>query len=84
MNNSVILCGRLSNDPQVIKIQGQPVIHFTLTITAQPQQNRILVFGQMIEICKKYLKKDSLVYVEGYQQDEDILARRVEFLNHPR
>jgi len=75
--NKVILVGRLGRDPESrYTSSGQPVCNFSLATdrafkdrTGQTQKvtewHRIVAWGKLAEISQQYLKKGSLVYVEG-------------------
>lgn len=76
--NKVILIGNLGKDPAIHNMQsGQPVANFSLATqeewkdknTGNKEQrsewHNIVAFNKMAEICAKYLKKGSKVYIEG-------------------
>lgn len=70
--NKVMLIGRLGKDPELRTTQAQqPVANFSLATTEKFNGNEktewhnIVVWGKIAEICKTYLKKGSLVYLEG-------------------
>lgn len=77
MLNRIQLIGHLGKDPESQFLQsGDQVVHFSIATTerwknkAGEQQDRtewhsIVCFGKLAEICSEYLKKGSLVYVEG-------------------
>lgn len=76
MYNRVILIGRLGKDPEVkTTATGKSVAHLTVatstfvknsdgTFTENTEWNRIVVWGDQTERCKK-MKKGDIVYVEG-------------------
>jgi len=104
--NKAILVGRLGRDPEVRPLpSGQSVTSFSLATndsytdrSGQRQErtewHNIVVFGKQAELCYRYLKKGSEVYVEGRIQTRqyeakdgsgkrsrtEIVAQRVQFL----
>ena len=79
--NKVILVGNLGQDPEIKILQGgNCVANFSLATsekwkdktTGQMQEktewHKIVAWGKLAEICGKYLKKGSQVYVEGKNQ----------------
>ncbi len=79
--NKVILIGRLGADPEMrYTPQGRAVTNFRIAInrtwkdpnTGEPQEAtewvRIVAWGNLAEICNRYLTKGRLVYVEGRLQ----------------
>jgi single-strand DNA-binding protein len=78
--NKVILIGRLGRDPEVrYTPSGKAVANFSIatseqwtnkegTKTEQTEWHRIVAWGRTGEICGEYLKKGSLVYIEGKLQ----------------
>ncbi len=101
MVNKVILIGRLGKDPEVRASQaGKSFCSFTLATDTGFGDNRktdwhnIVAFDKQAENCGRFLKKGSLVYIEGrisYDKytDKDgqqrtstrILANTVQFLD---
>jgi single-strand DNA-binding protein len=75
--NKVILVGRLGRDPEVRYTSGgQPVANFSIatdetykdrngTRQKRTEWHKIVVWGKQAEIAQKYLKKGSLIYLEG-------------------
>lgn len=75
--NKAFLIGNLTRDPELKTLpSGQPVVNFGVATNrmwknkeGQPQQqvefHNIVMFGRLAEIAKQYLKKGSLVMVEG-------------------
>ena len=75
--NKVILIGRLGKDPEIRSIpSGKSVTKFTLatddrfTDKSGEKQERtewhnIEAWDRLAEICGQYLRKGSLVYIEG-------------------
>jgi single-strand DNA-binding protein len=75
--NKVILVGRLGKDPETRYTgSGQAVCNFSLATDEsykdrsgerqkRTEWHRIVVWAKLAEICQQYLKKGSLVYIEG-------------------
>jgi single-strand DNA-binding protein len=75
--NRVILVGRLGRDPEMRYTSGgQPVANFSVatdetykdrngTRQKRTEWHKIVVWGKQAEIAQKYLKKGSLIYLEG-------------------
>lgn len=75
--NRAILIGRLGGDPHAgASADGHSFCHFQLATSEKTtgengesqektQWHKIVVWGQSAEFCTQYLKKGSLVYVEG-------------------
>jgi len=75
--NKVILVGRLGKDPETRYTgSGQAVCSFSLATDEsykdrsgerqkRTEWHRIVVWAKLAEICQQYLKKGSLVYIEG-------------------
>jgi single-strand DNA-binding protein len=78
--NKVFLIGRLTKDPQIKSLpSGQQVANFGLATdrfyydkNKQKQQqtefHNIVMFGKLAEIASQYLKKGSLVMIDGRLQ----------------
>ena len=78
--NKVILIGRLGRDPESrFTSSGQQVCNFTLATdesfkdrTGEKQKrtewHRIVLWGRLAEISQQYLKRGTLVYIEGRLQ----------------
>lgn len=78
--NKVFLIGRLTRDPQVKSLpSGQQVANFGMATdrfyfdkNKQKQQqtefHNIVMFGKLAEIASQYLKKGSLVMIDGRLQ----------------
>ena len=102
MANIVLLIGRLTKDPDVrYTTQTQTAVAtFTLAVNRPYSKEkeadfiRIVVYGKSAENCGTYIKKGSLVEVQGriqtgsYKKDNgdtvyttDVIAERVEFLD---
>lgn len=105
--NKVILVGSLGRDPELRYLQsGEAVANLSLATSEkykdkQGQQqeatewHRISFFGRLAEVCGQYLKKGSLVYVDGsirtrkYQKDgvdhyaTEIRGDRMQMLGGP-
>ena len=77
MINKVILVGRLGKDPEIRSTPGgQTVAKFTMatdekfTDKSGEKQERtewhnIVAWARLAEICGQYLRKGSLIYIEG-------------------
>ncbi len=75
--NRVILVGRLGRDPETrYTSAGQAVTNFSMATDEsfkdrsgerqkRTEWHKIVVWGKQAEIAQQYLKKGSLVYVEG-------------------
>ncbi len=106
MLNKVQLIGRLGKDPEMkYTSSGDPMVNFTLATSEygrdregnrqdRTEWHNISVFGKMAEVCNSYIRKGSLVYLEGaiqtrkYQDKNgndryitSINARTVQFLD---
>jgi single-strand DNA-binding protein len=78
--NKVILVGRLGRDPESrFTSSGQQVCNFTLATDEtfkdragerqkRTEWHRIVLWGRLAEISQQYLKRGSLVYIEGRLQ----------------
>lgn len=107
--NRVELIGRLGRDPELKYSQaGAPVCRFNVATDEsytdrngnrvdRVEWHTVIAFQKLAENCSQYLKKGSLVYIEGSlttrkwqdQQGQDrysteIRAQRVQFLDHKR
>jgi single-strand DNA-binding protein len=81
--NRVILIGRLGKDPEVrYTADGTPVASFSLATTEtrknkdgtkneRTEWHRIVAWRKLGEIVAEYLKKGSLVYIEGKIQSRE-------------
>src|ERR1700737_3719083 len=75
--NKVILVGRLGRDPETrFTPNGQAVCNFSLATDEsykdragerqkRTQWHRIVLWGKLAELAQQYLKKGSLIYIEG-------------------
>lgn len=75
--NKVILVGRLGRDPETRYTSGgQAVANFTLATDEtykdrsgerqkRTEWHRIVLWGKLAEIAQQYVKKGTLVYIEG-------------------
>jgi single-strand DNA-binding protein len=75
--NKVILVGRLGRDPETRYTSGgQAVANFTLATDEtykdragerqkRTEWHRVVLWGKLAEIAQQYLKKGTLVYIEG-------------------
>ena len=78
--NKVMLIGNLGSDPEMrYTPSGRPVTSFGLAtsrswVTSEGERReatewfRVVAWGNLAEICNKYLSKGSRVYVEGRLQ----------------
>ncbi|MBS7833786.1 single-stranded DNA-binding protein [Wohlfahrtiimonas chitiniclastica] len=79
--NKVILLGHLGRDPEVKYMpNGNAVANMTIATSeswkdrnsGQPQErtewHRVVIFGKLADIAGQYLRKGSLVYIEGQLQ----------------
>lgn len=76
--NKVILVGNLTRDPEIKTITGgQSIATFGLATNRQwmtsgsekrssAEFHECVAWARLAEICKQYLKKGMLIYVEGY------------------
>ena len=100
--NKVILVGRLTADPEITFAQnGMQISKFILAVDRQYQKDkqqeadflRIISFGKLAEIVRDYLRKGSLIMVEGRIQTSrftgqdgvtkyytDIIAEKINFM----
>ena len=75
--NKVILVGRLGRDPETRYTSGgQAVANFTMATDEtykdrsgerqkRTEWHRVVLWGKLAEIAQQYLKKGTLVYIEG-------------------
>lgn len=75
--NQVNLIGRLGQDPEFKALQNGGVANLSLATsekwrdktTGEPKEatewHRVVVYGKLAEICRDYLAKGSLIYIEG-------------------
>jgi single-strand DNA-binding protein len=78
--NKVILIGRLGRDPETrYTSSGQAVCNFTLATDEsfkdragerqkRTEWHRIVMWGKLAEISQQYLKKGTMIYIEGRLQ----------------
>jgi len=81
--NKVILVGRLGRDPETrYTSSGQAVANFSIATDEtykdragerqkRTEWHKIVVWGKQAEIAQKYLKKGSLIYLEGRIQSRE-------------
>ncbi|MEO1022502.1 MAG: single-stranded DNA-binding protein [Bacteroidota bacterium] len=75
--NKAMIIGRLGQDPEVRYTQANTAVA-TLSIATserykdsngenqeRTEWHRVVAWGRLAEICQQYLKKGSLVYIEG-------------------
>jgi single-strand DNA-binding protein len=109
MVNKVILLGRLGKDPEMrYTPQGSPVTTFSLATERvwhdqegkehrETEWHNVVAWNKLAEACNQYLKKGSLVYLEGRLhtrtwEDEqkvthrwtEVIAEEVKFLDGRR
>jgi single-strand DNA-binding protein len=79
--NRIQLIGRLGRDPEgKFTPSGKKVTHFSLAVSQRWKANgeakeytewvNVEAWGRLGEVCQEYLKKGSLVYVEGRLKTE--------------
>ena len=78
--NKVMLIGRLGRDPEMrYTPSGRPVTTFSLATSrtwntsegerrTETEWFNVVAWGSLAEICKEYLSKNRLVYIEGRLQ----------------
>ena len=81
--NKVMLVGHLGRDPETrYTTSGQAVANFSLATSEtykdragerqkRTEWHKIVVWGKQAEIAQKYLKKGSLVFIEGRIQSRE-------------
>ncbi len=81
--NKVILVGRLGRDPETrYTSSGQAVANFSLATDEtykdragerqkRTEWHKIVVWGKQAEIAQKYLRKGSLIFIEGRIQSRE-------------
>ena len=102
--NKVMLMGNLTRDPELSNTaSGATISRFGLAVNRKYKQGEewkedvcfvdITTWGNQAENCSKYLKKGSLVYIEGrlnfgsWEKDGerrnklDVVASNIQFLN---
>ncbi len=93
--NSVTLIGHLTQDP-VSKAYGdnQALTKFNLATNGRTRGKQhdaaefhtVITFGKLAEICKEYLRKGRLVYVNGrlktsrWKDDKEVLHTKTEII----
>jgi single-strand DNA-binding protein len=80
MINIAMIIGNLGNDPKTTVVSnGNTMASFSVATSEkykdkngqqqeQTEWHRVVAFGRLAEICEQYLKKGSLVYIEGRLQ----------------
>ena len=105
MINKVTLIGRVGSDPELRATQsGKSVCSFSLATNESymdkdgnrqdsTEWHKITAWGKLAEICKDYLEKGKLIYIEGkirtssYEKDgekrysTEIVARSMQMLS---
>ncbi len=78
--NKVLIIGRLGREPEMrYTPSGKPVSTFSVGSTrtwntsegerkSETEWFNVVAWGNLAEICKQYLSKDRLVYIEGRLQ----------------
>ncbi len=79
MLNKQILMGNLGQDPEIVKFEnGGKIAKLSVATTlkwkdkqtgepkSDTQWHNVIANGGLADICEKYLKKSSKVYIEGY------------------
>ena len=77
--NKVFLLGRLGGEPESRQAGSTTVSNFTVATSEKfknqqgewqerTEWHRVVAWGRLAEICKEYLHKGSLVYIEGRLQ----------------
>jgi len=99
--NRVQLIGRLGQNPEVKYLpSGTTVANFSVATTEtkrdegeRTEWHNLVAFGKLAEVCGEYLRKGSLVYVEGtlrtQKWDKDgqkhsrteVVANNIQFLD---
>jgi single-strand DNA-binding protein len=81
--NKALLIGRLGRDPETRYTSGgQPVANFSLATDEsyrdrdgarrkKTEWHKIVIWGKQAEIAQQYLKKGSLVFIEGRIQSRE-------------
>src|SRR5437588_8702842 len=88
--NKVILVGRLGRDPETRYTgSGQAVANFSVATDEtykdrngerqkRTEWHRITAWGKLAEICQQYLKKGTMVYIEGRIQSREWQAKEAQ------
>lgn len=78
--NKVMIIGHLGRDPEMrYTPSGRPVVTFSVAVSrswnsssgerrSETEWFKIVAWGNLAEICKKYLTKGQQVYIEGRLQ----------------
>ena len=89
--NRVQLIGRLGKDPESkYTPTGKKVVHFSLAVSQRwtvageskefTEWVNIEVWDRLGEVCQEYLKKGSLVYLEGRLKTDKYESREGRFI----
>jgi len=105
--NRVFLIGNVGKDPEIREIEGGKIATITLATSEsftdrsgqrkeQTEWHTIVVFGKLADIVDKYIRKSSMLFVDGKirtrsWQDRDntmhfkteIVANQIQMLNKP-
>ena len=80
--NKVLIIGRLGADPESRATQsGISVSNFSVATTYKTKQGdetewfRVTFFDRLADVCNQYLKKGSLIYIEGRIKTEKYTDR---------
>jgi len=75
MLNKVMLIGHLGGDPELKDVNGTQLAKFSVATTKKwkdgnetkekTEWHNISAWGKLAELCSKYLKKGSKVFIEG-------------------
>lgn len=76
--NKAILIGNVGKDPEVRPVSGNKVANFTLAtsekaytkndgtqVQERTEWHNIVVWGKLADVCEKYVRKGSKLYIEG-------------------
>lgn len=81
--NKVMIVGRLGQDPELKQTAGGPLVSMSVATSERwtakdgnkqerTEWHRVTVFGSTADACAKYLRKGSMVYVEGRLQTDTV------------
>ncbi len=85
--NKVILLGRLGADPEIIQAKNNTIIARLSLATSKKykdesgnlaektQWHKVTFFKRRAEICQSYLRKGSLIYIEGELRTDKYLDK---------
>lgn len=107
--NKVAILGNLGSDPEArhtqhgamivnlnVATNSSSIVKSTGKVKESTEWHRITIFGKFAELAKKYLKKGSKVYIDGFLQSKewvtkdgcrhksvDIICTNLELLDKP-